>query len=109
MLYTTSLSNQGWKLIAEIFAYFGYTDSGRKHSLRLIVDAILYVVDNGVKWRNLPNDFPPWQTVYYHFSKWSKEGLWENVNLNLVELTRLSENRNKSPSLVSVDSLVSGR
>jgi transposase len=28
------------------------------------VDAIFYVVDNGIKWRALPVDFPPWSTVY---------------------------------------------
>jgi hypothetical protein len=32
------------------------------HPRREIVDAIRYVVDNGIKWRVLPADFPPWQT-----------------------------------------------
>jgi transposase len=31
---------------------------------RRIVDAIFYVLRNGVTWRALPLDFPPWQTVY---------------------------------------------
>jgi transposase len=30
-----------------------------KHCRRLIVDAVFYVVDNGIKWRALPADFPP--------------------------------------------------
>jgi transposase len=34
------------------------------HCRRVIVDAIFYVVDNGIKWRALPVDFPPWSTVY---------------------------------------------
>ena len=28
-----------------------------------IVDAVFYVVDNGIKWRALPADYPPWRTV----------------------------------------------
>ncbi|MCC8247666.1 transposase [Saccharothrix luteola] len=41
-----------------------------KHCRRVIVDAILYVVDNGIKWRALPSDFPPWPTVYKRFAAW---------------------------------------
>lgn len=104
MLYPTSLSNNSWDVIKPLFEYFGYSDKGRKHSIRLIVDSIFYVVDNGTKWRNLPNDFPPWKTVYHHFAKWSKEGLWESINLNLAEIAREVEGRNPTPSLVSIDS-----
>ncbi|MCP2097865.1 putative transposase of IS4/5 family (DUF4096) [Actinosynnema pretiosum] len=39
-----------------------------KHCRRLVVDAILYTVDNGIKWRALPTDFPPWNTVYQRFA-----------------------------------------
>ncbi|NEB21382.1 transposase [Streptomyces coelicoflavus] len=39
-----------------------------------IVDAIRYLVDNGVKRRALPAVYPPWQTVYYHFAAWRRRG-----------------------------------
>ncbi|MGM1059582.1 transposase [Saccharothrix sp. Mg75] len=45
-----------------------------KHCRRVIVDAILHVVDNGIKWRALPVDFPPWQTVYKRFAAWETAG-----------------------------------
>jgi putative transposase len=41
------------------------------------VDAILYVLRGGIQWRMMPKDFPPWKTVYDHFSKWNKRGTWE--------------------------------
>jgi transposase len=40
------------------------------HCRRQIVDAIFYLVDNGIKWRALPADFPPWSTVYNYFAVW---------------------------------------
>jgi transposase len=41
-----------------------------KHPRRVIVDAIRYVVDNGIKWRALPHDYGvPWQTVYGFFTR----------------------------------------
>ena len=40
-----------------------------KHPRRAVVDAILYVVRTGCSWRQLPADFPPWQTVYWYFNQ----------------------------------------
>ncbi|MFK7873284.1 MAG: IS5 family transposase, partial [Oligoflexales bacterium] len=104
MLYPTCMTDDQWQVVSQLFHAFGYSDAGRKHPIRLIVDAIFYVVDNGIKWRGLPNDFPPWKTVYHHFNRWSREQIWESLNLNLVEITREKAGRERSPSLVSVDS-----
>ena len=41
---------------------------------RDIVDGIRYIVDNGAKWRALPADFPPWETVYGFFWRWNRAG-----------------------------------
>ncbi|GIH19671.1 transposase [Rugosimonospora africana] len=47
--------------------------SGRRetHCRRAIADAIFYLVDNGIKWRALPMDFPPCSTVYNYFAAWA--------------------------------------
>ncbi|MFF6981296.1 transposase [Streptomyces sp. NPDC008343] len=42
---------------------------------REIVDGIRYIVDNGAKWRALPADFPPWETVYGFFWRWNRAGV----------------------------------
>ena len=41
----------------------------RRHSLRSILNAIFYVLRTGCPWRYLPSNFPPWQTVFYHFRR----------------------------------------
>jgi hypothetical protein len=43
------------------------------------VDAIFYLVDNGIKWRALPKDFPPWSTVYNYFAAWEAAGVTQDV------------------------------
>ncbi|AMR25662.1 hypothetical protein A0257_15190 [Hymenobacter psoromatis] len=45
-----------------------------------VFNGILYVLKNGCGWRDIPGDFPPWQTVYFYFGKWEKEGLFESIN-----------------------------
>lgn len=104
MLYTTSVPDESWPVIETIFLSSGHRTNNRKHSLRSILDACLYLADNGTKWRNLPNDFPPWKTVYHYFRLWSVSGLWQDLNLALVESIRFCEGRMEQPSLVSIDS-----
>ena len=67
-MYQSDLSNKEWALIEHHFKPEDPRGSAHKHSKKLIVDAILYVVKGGITWRMLPNDFPSWKTVYDHFS-----------------------------------------
>jgi putative transposase len=102
--YETSLSDAAWEAIEGLFLSEETRGRPRIHDLCLIVDAILYVVKNGCVWRCLPNDFPSWKTVYYHFRKWSNSGLWRVLNETLTAVARLAANKEGSPSLVSIDS-----
>ncbi len=42
---------------------------------RVMLDAIRYLVDNGIKWRAMPVDFPPWDRVYAFFRRWRDHDL----------------------------------
>lgn len=52
--------------------------------LREILNAIFDRIDNGVKWRNLPSDFPAWQTVYGYFRLWVRLEVWEAIKKKLL-------------------------
>lgn len=71
---------------------------------REIVDAIFYVVDNGVKWRALPADFPPWSTVYNYFAAWEAAGVTQQVLDMLRDRVRLAAGRAAEPSAAIIDS-----
>ena len=103
MRYPSCLPDEGWELIADFFPA-KRTGRPRKYDPRHIVDGIFYVVDNGVKWTALPNDFPPWKSVYNYFRDWSESGLWNEMSLTLTEAVRFSSGREPSPSLSSIDS-----
>ena len=46
---------------------------------RQFIDAVLYRVKTGVPWRDLPERFGPWKTVYNRFSNWADRGVWQKV------------------------------
>lgn len=69
-----------------------------------VLNAILYVLVEGCRWRSLPGDFPAWQTVYTYFRNWRKDGTWQAMHDHLREWTRIEANRQPSPSEASIDS-----
>ena len=50
-----------------------------KWEKRELINAMLYLVDSGFKWRQLLHDFPPYITVLNFYRKTVKEGLWEKI------------------------------
>ena len=62
--YPTDLTDEEWAFIEPFLP--GVSARGRKPTtnLRAVLDALRYLARTGGGWRMLPNDFPPWQTVY---------------------------------------------
>jgi transposase len=71
---------------------------------RAIVDAIFSVVDNGIKWRALPADFPPWSTVYNYLGAWERAGLTQQLLDELRDRVRIREGCAAEPSAAIIDS-----
>jgi putative transposase len=50
---------------------------------RLFVEGVLWLQRTGVPWRDLPDAFGPWSTVFNRFDRWSKNGKWARLLLSL--------------------------
>jgi transposase len=44
-----------------------------------LLNALLYVVENGCKWRSLPEHFGPWHSIYTRMNRWSKAGVLDRI------------------------------
>ncbi|NME70696.1 IS5 family transposase [Flammeovirga aprica JL-4] len=89
-----------WKVI-EVFLE---NNKPRKLCLRMVMNAILNITRTGSQWRNLDSRFPNWQSVYYYFSKWKKDGTLKLIMCELSILDRGLSHRELEPSLIAVDS-----
>jgi transposase len=49
------------------------------------LNAVLYVAENGCKWRRLPTSFGNWHTIYTRMNRWSKAGVWNRIFARLQE------------------------
>jgi len=78
--YTSDLEAKEWERIEQLIV-------GKRRSkwpLLEVVNDMLYVLKNGCGWRDLPGDFPCWNTGHYYFTNWGKDSTWENINACLV-------------------------
>ena len=55
-------------------------------------------------WRFLPQEWPPWKTIYHYFRKWRVDGTWERLHTMLRERLRMRLGRDPQPSAGSIDS-----
>lgn len=107
--YPSDLSDAQWEVLrpeAEQVMAELRRAAGRPmvHDLRAMLDAVFYLVRNGIEWRALPVDFPPWEAVYAFFQRWSQRGLPHRLTDRLRGRLRVGAGRDAQPSAAIVDS-----
>jgi putative transposase len=106
--YPTDLTDAQWAVLEPLLPVMLCRTvlGGRpeKHYRRAMIDAMLYLVDNGIKWRAMPADFPPWRTVYGMHARWKKDGVLADLVDMLRAVVRRAAGRHPEPSAGIVDS-----
>ncbi len=98
--YPSDVSDAQWQEIRLLF--IGTRQC--KWEKRELLNAVFYVVKTGCQWRELPHDFPPYQTVYSFYRRTMKSGLWDKILQYLVARTREKAGRTTQPSYGLIDS-----
>ena len=102
--YPSDLTDDQWKILAPLLPAAKPGGRPRTVDIREVVNGILYVLRSGCAWRAMPNDLPPWQTVYQYFRAWKNDGAWERVHETLRPRVRQSAGREWTPSAAIIDS-----
>lgn len=99
--YDTDLTDKQWEMIEPLMWKSGNKSKWEKREL---INAVLYLVDSGCKWRQLPHDFPPYTTVLNFYRKAVREGLWDKILKMLVQKTRETSGKSENPTYALIDS-----
>jgi putative transposase len=102
--YPSDLSDAEWSLLEPLLESSERRGRPPKWPARLVADAVFYLLRSGCAWRMLPREYPPWQTVYYHFWKWRRDGRLRQAHDRLREEVREAEGRERNPSGAVIDS-----
>ncbi|MFO1187995.1 MAG: IS5 family transposase [Alphaproteobacteria bacterium] len=102
--YASDLTDGEWRLLAQLLPKRRALGRPRKVDLRLVLEAILYVLATGCQWRALPKDFPPRSTVQGYFYRWRDDGTWHGLHRSLFAQGRAAAGRKPIPSAGIIDS-----
>jgi transposase len=75
---TYQLSDDQYAQLQDLLPQNGQR-GGQWKDHRLMIDGILWALSDGGRWRNLPERFGPWQSVYDRFRNWTRKGLWDRI------------------------------
>lgn len=75
------LTDDGWDRILDLIPKQARGGRWREH--RVVLNGMFWVLNSGAQWRDMPDRYGKWETVYGRYRRWAREGLFERI------LTRL--------------------
>jgi transposase len=77
------ITDAEWERLASLLPAMTPQRGGRWRDHRQVLNGILFRVRSGVPWRDLPERYGPWETVYKRFARWQTDGTWARVEAEL--------------------------
>jgi transposase len=102
--YPSDVKDDEWAFVVPYLTLMREDAPQREHDLRDVFNAMRWIVRTGAPWRYMPNDFPPWFTVYQQAQRWIAAGVFAAMVKDLRELLRMVEGRDPQPSATVLDS-----
>ena len=77
------ITDQEWDRLAPLLPAMTPKRGGRWRGHRQVLNGILFRVRTGIPWRDLPERYGPWETVYKRFARWQTDGTWARIEAAL--------------------------
>jgi transposase len=101
--YPSDVSDDEWAFVAPYLTLMTEDAPQRDHSLREVFNGLRWLARSGAQWRMIPNDLPPWYTVYQQTQRWLNAGVFEDLVHDLRMLLREIAGRAPQPSAAIFD------
>jgi transposase len=92
------MSDDEWDFFEPLVIERGPRRGRRPRDHRLVLDGVFWIARTGSQWRDLPEFFGKWSSVYKQFRRWTLSGLWDLL------LEALNETGEGQPSVQMIDS-----
>ncbi len=102
--YPSDVTDDEWAFVAPYLTLMKEDAPQREYSLREVFNGLRWMIRSGAPWRYMPNDLPPWHTVYEQARRWIRAGVFEAIVNDLRALLRVAEGRREQPSATIFDS-----
>src|SRR5580704_3740298 len=102
--YPSDVTDEEWAFVAPYLALCKEEAEQRDYPLRVVFNALRYIVRTGSQWRYMPNDLPPWNVVYQQTQRWIRACCFEIMVEDLRLLLREFAGRKGQPTAMILDS-----
>ena len=102
--YPSDVSDDEWGFVAPYLTLMKEDAPQREHNLREVFNGLRWIVRTGAQWRMMPNDLPPWFTVFQQTQRWIRAGVFAAMVHDLRQLLRVALGREPQPSSAIFDS-----
>jgi len=103
LAHPSDVTDEEWLFVSPYLTLMREDAPQREHDLREVFNGLCWVVRTGAQWRMMPNDLPPWHTVYQQSRRWLNAKVFEAMVHGLRELLRVAGGRNAQPSAAVLD------
>jgi len=79
MAYRHEISDYDWERIKDQLPPENHGEGRPSKSNRVMLNGMLWIAKTGAPWRDLPERFGPWTTVYTRYNNWSKDGTFQKL------------------------------
>ena len=87
MVQRHCVTDDQWELVADLVEVEPKATGRPPKDRRTLLNGIFWILRTGAAWRDLPERFGKWQTVYDHFNHWSKDGTFDAILRRLQKAT----------------------
>jgi transposase len=77
------LTDEEWDVIAPLLPSLAPQRGGRWRDHRQVLNGIVWRTRTGAPWRDVPERYGPWQTLYKRFARWERDGTWARIERHL--------------------------
>ena len=102
--YPSDVTDEEWWFVLPYLLLCREDAGQRGHDLRAVFNAVRYMARSGCSWRLIPNDLPPWYTVYQQFRRWLDAGVFEALVADVQSIVREWAGRKGQPTAICIDS-----
>jgi transposase len=101
--YPSDVTDDEWAFVAPYLTLMKEDAPQRAHDLRAVFNGLRWIIRTGAQWRMIPNDLPPWHTVYQQAQRWITAGVFEDMVHDLRALIRLAKGKKELPTAAIYD------
>ncbi len=79
------ITDEQWRRIGHLLPGKASDPGATARDNRLFINAVLWIARSGAPWRDLPERYGEWNSVYQRFNRWARRGRWQTIFATLQE------------------------